>query len=368
MKKIIAMLVVASMLLAGVIAAVPANAVDTVLYTVESALVNDGTQLDVTIKMENNTQGLYAAMLFLDYNEEVLTYVDGSAANGDVWSKESASIDVSFMGADATYDWGKNVIYLNFSGNDVVNATNVVAGTLATVSFTVKEGVVIDETFDKAELGLALKTWGTGAEWTHEETNHVYIDENYEGAAVPFEVVVADIDMPLPADVLVPVEIENDGNLAALELTFNAVGTDKWAFAGFDGIDAADYEVAVNEEDGSYVVTFKNLDAVNKLLADGKTLNAVYVATVPSAKADDISDDAKTVENTIETQAPVVEDETTKAPVDEDETTAAPAPETTAPAKPVVPTGDNMMYVAIIAVLALAACSTVVVYRKRSAK
>ena len=68
-----------------------------------------------------------------------------------------------------------------------------------------------------------------------------------------------------------------------------------------------------------------------------------------------------------ETTAPVA-DETT-APDAADETTAPSASETTKPAsKPSSPqTGDSMVFVAVIAVLALAACSTVVVVRSKKA-
>ena len=246
MKKIIAMLVVATMLLTGVMAIVASANEPVVFYTIDVKENNDNT-VDVTVSV-NSDEGLKIAEMFFAYNAEVLE-CDEDSVNGDHWA-------ISKKDSFDCYLDEPGKIYFAFEADDY--DTGITAdGKMMTASFKViKEGATADE------YGFDLK---------------VYNDD--------------------------------PGN-----------------------------HIIVPDEDGYFSVV------VNVIPAE---------TTAPE-------DDETTAPEDDETTAPVV-----------DETTAPEVDETTKPAtKPQSPqTGDSMIYVAVIAVIALAACSTVVVVRsKKSSK
>ncbi len=138
-----------------------------------------------------------------------------------------------------------------------------------------------------------------------------------------------------------------------------------------------------------FTVSFNILDKTENFdfkleLKDGSVNNHAHydadnkAAATPFVFA--IADGAATNGELPETDAPETDAPVTDAP--ETDAPATDAPETDAPAtdapvtdapettKPVTSpqTGDSMIFVAVIAVLALAACSTVVVIRRRSSK
>ena len=120
---------------------------------------------------------------------------------------------------------------------------------------------------------------------------------------------------------------------------------EKFEAAGVEGLDKEDYKITENA-DGSFTLTITNLDKV-KNAAEGKDMFKLLFKNKTDAevKAEDL--DVKVVDS-------YKKAEETKAP------------EATKPGN--AQTGDNMIFVVIIAVVAVVGCAAVVVLRKRTSK
>lgn len=180
-KKIFSIVLAVCMLLSNaVIVSVGATDVETVEYTVIGEFSNCGKQLDVTVKMDNNVSGLWCSMFIMDFNADALKPIDGSIANGDVWSARYASLDLSILPLDHNSTWARGKVYVAFTGNETENATTVKSGTVVTMSFEVLD--------PSKPLNLEYKTWSTAPVYAPEETNHCKISADGEGVPVPFNV------------------------------------------------------------------------------------------------------------------------------------------------------------------------------------
>ena len=206
MKKLLSVILTCALLVGILPLYTAADDTESVLYTIKGTFRDGGKYLDIAIEMENNTHGLWAAVLFLDYNEALLSPVGKSIKNGDVWEWAMATIDLAVI-EEHPHEWLNNTIYMSYTGNDIVNATNVESGTLCTLTFEVINHHSTCESNDVSDFGFALKTMCENKEWKHEPNNHGRIDPStVEFVAVPFEYVV---DVPNHLDVEVTPGVES---------------------------------------------------------------------------------------------------------------------------------------------------------------
>ncbi len=304
MKKIIAMLVVATMLITGVMAITASAADATVNYTVDVQKNNDDTiDVVVSIDIPDGYGFLVAEAQFL-YNAEALE-IDADSIDVDLWAiGRKDSFDVA-------YEDVPGELYFSVEADDLDNGI-AVDGQMFSMTFKVLDAA--------AEYNFAL------APYNADPANHSLAQAgNYVDGLINMTVNVKEAETTAPAD---------------------------------------DETTAPADDETTAPV----VDDETTAPADDETTAPVVDETTAPA------DDETTAPVVDETTAPVVDDETT-APEADDETTAPvqtekPAETTKPAAKPQSPqTGDSMVFVAVIAVLALAACSTVVVVRsKKSSK
>ena len=173
MKKIIAMLVVATMLLTGAMAIVASANEPVVFYTIDVKENNDNT-VDVTVSVQSD-EGLKIAEMFFAYNAEALE-CDEDSVDGDHWA----------IGKKDSFDCyldepGK--IYFAFEADDY--DTGITAdGKMMTASFTKKAGATADD------YGFDLKVYND------DPGNHIIVPDEDGYFSVKVNVLPAETKAP----------------------------------------------------------------------------------------------------------------------------------------------------------------------------
>ena len=155
MKKLISLLVVAAMLVAGIVVVVPGTAADlpdTDLYThVTGEISEDKSTLTMTVELGNNP-GLWCYRTFVSYNAEALKLT--SIENKDVWSAQEY-IPGNINSNPVTYYAQSTAYNLNNTNNGVV-AVYTFQILNQEADFNVKLSVNANEVFGVTEDGTKI--------------------------------------------------------------------------------------------------------------------------------------------------------------------------------------------------------------------
>ena len=206
-KSVLSIVLVVCMLISNVFAATSVfglagaiNLGDAIEYTVTGELVNNGTQLDVTITSNNDAYMLWASIFHLTYNSEALKPIESSFDIGDVWKYEDSVIDMSVITKHELHEWADNSVYLSFMSNSENGLCR--SGVVAKLSFE-----IIDP---YADFGMEYVLWGEKSDfYDGEEQNHLALDEEtFDFICVPYEVIYDLPEIKIPEDTYPPVEPE----------------------------------------------------------------------------------------------------------------------------------------------------------------
>lgn len=144
MKKALSMLLTFCILASSIAhSALVVNAIDNPTILVRSGLVQQGTDIDVPIEIQNNP-GIVAMLLKIHYDSTILTLT--GATNGEVFQDETAVFGKDYANSPYTVLWEDSLAAQN----------NVSNGVMITLHFHVAEGIEGD-----AEIEVAYDPFST---------------------------------------------------------------------------------------------------------------------------------------------------------------------------------------------------------------